>query len=314
MKSLNNVDKVNTVISYVPHGINSSVYKLTNVPADFKSKVFVGKKYKFVLFWMNRNIKRKQPSDVIWAFSKFVDMLPEKDKKSVCLIMHTNPIDSNGTDLVAVKNKIAPDCDVIFSTDRINQEKLNWLYNLSDVTINIAGNEGFGLTTAESIMCETPTIQTVSGGLQDQCGFMYDKSADIVTPPNVDITEDWVEFTADDYVDIGSLHDFRKWEDKVVHGEWVKPVWPRVQTMVGSVPTPYIIDDKVDVTEVSEAIKYWYDMTPTERKRRGKLGRKWMVRDGGLNSETMCKTMADSIDLTLKNWTPKRNYNVFKIT
>ena len=33
-----------------------------------------------------------------------------------------------------------------------------------------------------------------------------------------------------------------------------KAVWSRVQTMVGSVPTPYIIDDKVDVVEVSDAV------------------------------------------------------------
>ena len=56
--------------------------------------------------------------------------------------------------------------------------------------------------------------------------------------------------TADDYKEIGSLHNWREWEDKVTHGEWVKPpVWSRVQTMTGSVPTPYIIDDKVDVIE-----------------------------------------------------------------
>ena len=45
------------------------------------------KDYKFVLFWMNRNIRRKQPSDVIWAYKKFVDGLPEKDRKDCCLLM-----------------------------------------------------------------------------------------------------------------------------------------------------------------------------------------------------------------------------------
>ena len=36
---------------------------------------------------MNRNIKRKQPSDVICAFKKFRDGLPKEDKDKVCLIM-----------------------------------------------------------------------------------------------------------------------------------------------------------------------------------------------------------------------------------
>jgi len=305
MKSINN-DKTDMVISYVPHGINPEIYKPLPVPVDFKTKIFGDKKYKFVIFWMNRNIKRKQPSDVIWAYSKFGDMLPEKDKDSICLLMHTNPVDENGTDLPAVKNCICPDYDIIFSTSRMNQENLNHLYNLSDITINIAGNEGFGLTTAESIMTETPTIQTVTGGLQDQCGFKRDIAGE-------NETENWVEFTADDYKEIGTLHDYRKWEHKVKHGDWVKPVWPRVRTMVGSVPTPYIIDDKVDVTEVADAIKYWYDKTPADRKKRGKIGRKWMLNEGGLHSDNMCKTMADSIELTLKTWKPKKRWEIYKI-
>ena len=152
-------------------------------------------------------------------------------------------VDQNGTDLIKVKEAICPDYDVRFSQARINATQLNYLYNLSDVTINIASNEGFGLTTAESVMAETPIIVNVTGGLQDQCGFKIDGKY----------------LTADDYKEIGSLHDYRKWEDKVTHGEWVKLLWSRVQTMTGSVPTPYIIDDKVDVTETSEAIRYWYD-------------------------------------------------------
>ena len=85
---------------------------------------------------------------------------------------------------------------------------------------------------------------------------------------NVDSKRKMVNISRkEDYKQIGSLHDYRKWEDKVAHGEWVKPVWSRVQTMVGSVPTPYIIDDKVDVVEVSEAIRYWYDIPRQERKK-----------------------------------------------
>jgi len=177
-------------VSYVPHGINSTLYRPVEVPAEFKKQVTGGKDYKFILFWMNRNIKRKQPSDVIWAFKKFRDGLPKKDQDKVCLIMHTAPKDQNGTDLIEVQKRIAPDCDIKFSTDRINQEQLNLLYNIADCTINIAGNEGFGLTTAESVMAGTPTIINVTGGLQDQCGFKVDSKY----------------LTADDYIKIGKFH------------------------------------------------------------------------------------------------------------
>ena len=286
-------------VDYVPHGINSNTYKPTEVPSDFRKQVTGGKDYKFVLFWMNRNIKRKQPSDVIWAFKKFVDGLPEEDRDKTCLIMHTNPVDQNGTNLIEVSNRIAPGCDIKFSTDRVNQEQLNWIYNLSDCTINIAGNEGFGLVTAESVMAETPIIVNVTGGLQDQCGFKKKSTKKYIT--------------ADDYKEIGSLHDWREWEDKVTHGEWVKPVWPRVQTLVGSIPTPYIIDDKVDIYDVTNAIRYWYDKTPQERKEAGKKGRKEFLGEMGLNAKNMCKTLVDGIETTFKKWKPRKRFNVYKI-
>ena len=254
---------------------------------------------------MNRNIKRKQPSDVIWAFKKFVDGLPEEDRDKVCLIMHTAPKDKNGTDLIAVADRIAPNCEIKFSVDRVSQEQLNLIYNSADCTINIAGNEGFGLTTAESVMAGTPTIVNVTGGLQ--CGFKWN-----VAPSNMN--EQWEYLTADDYKDIGSLHEWRKWEDKVTHGEWVKPVWPRVQTMVGSIPTPYIIDDKVDVNDVADAIRYWYDKTPEERKEAGLKGREEFQGEMGLNVKNMCKTLVDGIEKTFENWKPKEKFNVYQIT
>jgi glycosyltransferase involved in cell wall biosynthesis len=286
-------------VSYVPHGINPDTYKPSEVPDEFRQKVLGDKDYDFVLFWMNRNIRRKQPSDVIWAFKKFRDRLPEDKKDKVCLLMHTAPVDKNGTDLFAVKEAIAPECDIKFSADRIDQNQLNYFYSLADCTINIAGNEGFGLVTAESVMAGTPIIVNVTGGLQDQCGFRFENTGQLLTH--------------DDYVEIGSLHDWRKWEDKSEHREWVKPVWPRAQSMVGSVPTPYIIDDKVDVEEVSEAIEYWYNKTPEERKEAGLKGREMFLGKMGLNSENMCKTLVDGIDTTLKNFTPKERYNVYKV-
>ena len=286
-------------VDYVPHGINSNTYKPTEVPSDFRKQVTGGKDYKFVLFWMNRNIKRKQPSDVIWAFKKFVDGLPEEDKNEVCLIMHTAPKDKNGTDLFAVADKIAPGLDIKFSTERINQKELNYIYNIADCTINIAGNEGFGLVTAESVMAGTPIIVNVTGGLQDQCGFKKKSTKKY--------------FTAEDYKQIGSLHNWREWQDKVTHGEWVKPVFPKVQTMVGSLPTPYIIDDKVDVYDVADSIKYWYDKTPKERTKAGLKGRKEFIGEMGLNAKNQNKQMADGILKTIKNFKPKKKFNVYKL-
>lgn len=290
-------DIANCTVKYVPHGINPEIFHKTNVPDDFKKQIFQGFEYKFVLFWMNRNIKRKNPSDVIWAYSKFVDMLPEEDRLKVLLVMHTQAVDENGTNLFRVKDAICPNYKIVFSEARVSQEQLNYLYNISDVTINIAGNEGFGLTTAESLMAETPIIVQVTGGLQDQCGFKKDGKL----------------LMAEEYLEIGSLHDWRKWEGKVEHGEWVKPIWPRVQTMAGSVPTPYIIDDHVDINDVAEAIKYWYDMSKVKRMEAGKKGREFMLGESGLNSENMCLQMHTAIQQSIENFKRKERYKLYRI-
>jgi glycosyltransferase involved in cell wall biosynthesis len=285
-------------VSYVPHGVSKLYQPLDTINEDLKKQLFGDKEYEYVLFWSNRNIRRKQPSDVIWAYKKFVDELPEDKKDKVLLLMHTQPVDENGTDLIAVASRLAGDTDIKFSTSRLSTEQMNQLLNLCDVSINVAGNEGFGLTTAEGIMSGLPSILLVTGGLQDQCGFKLDGKI----------------LTHEDYVKIGSLHDWREWEGKVECGEWVKPIWPRAQSMNGSVPTPYIIDDKVDVTELAEAMKYWYDIPKEERKARGLKGREFFLSEEyGFNSKRMCDTMIDGMETAFENWKPRNRYELFKI-
>jgi len=287
-------------VDYVPHGINSKSFCKTEVPADFKKQILGDKDYKFVLFWMNRNIKRKQPSDVIWAYKMFVDGLPEEDRDKCCLVMHTQPIDNNGTNLFAVKDNICPDYDVKFSTQRIDTKQLNYLYNLSNVTINIAGNEGFGLTTAESIMAETPIIVNVTGGLQDQCGFKYKGKY----------------LTADDYNWVHSLHDYEKWENNpdLTYGEWVKPVWPRTRALVGSPPTPYIFDDRCRWEEVAFKIKEWYDVGDDERRRCGEVGNEFVKsKDSMMTAEMMSKNFTDHMNTAFEKWKPKKQFNIYKV-
>ena len=251
-------------VSYVPHGINPEDYKVAEVPADFKKKIFGDKTYDFVLYWSNRNIRRKQPIEVIYAFKEFVAKLtPEQAKKTV-LLMHTQPVDDNGTDLPRVIADCAPEINVVFDTGRWNETELNYLYNIADVTINIPSNEGFGLATAESIMAGTPIIVNVTGGPQDQCGFVFQ---------NEEVGGNWDYTRPTDYTKWGSLHDWRLWKDKLKWGDWVTPVWSTSRSFTGSVPTPYIFEDHVDYVEVADLIHYWYDMSRDDRKKKGLLGR-----------------------------------------
>lgn len=290
-------EKRNILVKYVPHGIDSDVFKPTTVPAEFRKQIFGDKEYEFVLFWANRNIRRKQPSDVIWAFNRFCEKIGKEAADKCVLVMHTSPVDENGTDLITVKKTIAPDVNIIFSDKRKTNDELNYLYNMADVTINIAGNEGFGLTTAESVMAGTPIIVNVTGGLQDQCGFKMDNEL----------------FSADDYIKIGSLRDWRTWENKVKSGHWVTPIWSRASSLAGSIPTPYIWDDRVDLEEVSEAIHKHWKMDKKESEERGLDGRDRFINTLGLDSKNMCNMMAEGIVETINNWKPVKRFNVYKI-
>jgi glycosyltransferase involved in cell wall biosynthesis len=203
--------------------------------------------------------------------------------------MHTNPMDENGTDLVAVKEAICPNYDVKFTDLRLEQDKLNHFYNAVDCTINIANNEGFGLTTAESLMAGTPIIVNVTGGLQDQCGFSYNEN---------------------DYIQIGSMHDKDKYS-KEQHGEWVIPVWPSAINLNGSIPTPYIFDDRVNDNDVSNAIMKMYKFGKKKRKEKGLAGREFMINN--LSNKIMCDKMIQGIEQTLDNFKPRKRFDLYKI-
>ena len=219
----------------------------------------------------------------------FCDTLSKEESSRCLLLMHTTPIDENGTDLIAVVKSICPDYDVKFINLKLEQEQLNELYNVVDCTINISNNEGFGLGTAESIMAGTPIIVNVTGGLQDQCGFNY---------------------TADDYVTFGSLHN-KKVHGSTKHGEWVVPVWPDVNNLNGSVPTPFIYEDRVNNNMVSSAIGTVYGWDKKERKERGLKGREWAMKN--LSSKVMCDSLIEGIETTLKNYKPKKKFELYKI-
>ena len=289
--------KADWQVDYVPHGINTNIYKPADVPAEFRKEILGEKDYDFVLYWSNRNIRRKQPADVIVAFKKFCDKIGKEKADKVCLVMHTQPVDENGTDLYAVIETMASECNIIFSEKRRPQEELNLIYNMVDATINIANNEGFGLATAESVMAGTPIILNVTGGLQDQCGFKVDGKM----------------LTAEDYIKIGSLHQWREWEGKAKPGPWALPVWSRALALAGSVPTPYIWDDRVDIEDVAEAIEKMYNTPKEVRRANALVGREAFIGEMGLTHTNMCQQLENGIESVFENWKPRERFEVFKI-
>jgi hypothetical protein len=301
--------------TYLPHGVNDKdFYPISVFDKEYKEmqgmrKQLTDDNVEFILLYNNRNIRRKMPGDIVLAFKTFCDMLPKEEADKCALLMHTSPIDDNGTDLPEVARVIAPDCKVYFSDKKLEPNQLNYLYNMADVTINIASNEGFGLGTCESLIAGTPIIVNVTGGLQDQCGFRLKKHNDDKSGYTNEL------LTSEDYKEIKSLHDDRKWANNsdLTWGEWVKPVWPSNRALVGSPQTPYIFDDRCRFDDAADMIKEWYDMSKEDRDECGKKGHEFVMSDDSMMSgKAMSKNFVDHMNRAFDNWKPRKRYSIFK--
>tara|TARA_R110002020_G_scaffold140120_4_gene311396 strand:+ start:1821 stop:3071 length:1251 start_codon:yes stop_codon:yes gene_type:complete len=164
-------DIVETVVpevgsSYLPHAVDDDIFRPMDPEVVVASKTQKGLENKFICFWNNRNARRKQSGTVIWWFKEFLDKVGH-DK--AILIMHTDVKDQHGQDLEAIIHELGlTHGEVLFSREKVNPADLAMMYNMADVTINIADAEGFGLATLESLSSGTPILVTMTGGLQFQ--------------------------------------------------------------------------------------------------------------------------------------------------
>jgi len=158
--------------NFIPHALPENLYfQLSNSDIIKFKETLLGsdRKDHFVGIWVNRNAKRKRPSDLLSSWKLFLDNLEKKKgHKNATLIMHTEPTDSEGPDLFKVVEMLGIEDHVFFSRDRLEFEKINVLYNISDFCINTSYAEGFGLATLESMMTGTPIIAPKTGGLTRQ--------------------------------------------------------------------------------------------------------------------------------------------------
>jgi glycosyltransferase involved in cell wall biosynthesis len=289
-------------LAYIPHGINhiNKFYPISDDDEkgqhnikEVKNTVFRNADVDFVVLYNARNLRRKMTSDVLLAYDYFLKQLSPEEADKCRIVLHTSPVDENGTDLPVVLRDVTPNVKAIFSNQKVPHETLNALYNISDVTINIASNEGFGLSTCESMLAGTPIIVNVTGGLQDQCGFMTDDGEYL--DPDKHFTYDW-----------GSNHDgrYRK------HGEWAFPVFPASRSLQGSPLTPYIFDDRASWEEAGNRILELYNMSREERKFRGLKGREYAMSHGMFTAEKMGELFIENIENVFSTWTPRKRYTL----
>lgn len=161
----------NVPSTYIPHAVDSNYFQsldLKDRQELRKANLHPDDVDKFIIFWNNRNARRKQSGTLIWWFKEWLDQNNLHDKCQ--LIMHTDPKDPHGQDLHHIMDRLGlgEHREVLLSTQKVSLDKMSTFYNLADVTINISDAEGFGLSTLESLACGTPIIVNKTGGLQEQ--------------------------------------------------------------------------------------------------------------------------------------------------
>jgi len=166
--------------NFIPHSLPQDLFFPMKSDEIKKHKIDIlgyDKRDDFVAIWVNRNAKRKRPNDALLSWKLFLDKIEKKTgRRDATLLMHTDPYDTEGPNLVITSESLGINENVVFSNQRLDFDKMNVLYNISDVCFNISYAEGFGLPTLEAMQAGTPIIALKTGGLTRQVVDHRDRS------------------------------------------------------------------------------------------------------------------------------------------
>lgn len=158
--------------NWVPHALPKGLYSQMTPEqrASIRTQALPGKPQdEFVGLWVNRNAHRKRPGDVLMSWRLFIDALKEKHGHTkATLVMHTDPHDQEGPNLIKIVEHLKLFENVTFSVNRVSFPDMNAFYNMCDFTVNISSAEGFGLPTLEAAYVGRPAVALKTGGLTRQ--------------------------------------------------------------------------------------------------------------------------------------------------
>jgi len=127
--------------TYMPHAVDSSVFKALSMEerAELRKKVLPEQDLdKFIVFWNNRNARRKQSGSLLWWWNEWLTKRNLSGKAQ--LIMHTNPFDIHGQNLSQIAEELGmTNREVVFSTKKMSLKALPALYLSADCTVNMTG-------------------------------------------------------------------------------------------------------------------------------------------------------------------------------
>ena len=101
------------------------------------------------------------------------------------------------------------------------------------------------------------------------------------------------------------------------HGEWAVPVFPSNMSIVGSLPTPYIFDDRAEPFHIADQITALYKTkmeTPDVYEEQCKAAREWVTSDESMmTARKMSENVIDGIDETFAKWEPRYAFELIKV-
>lgn len=283
----------NTKETYLPHAIPTDIFKKQSELSvkKFRQENMKADDDTFVIFWNNRNARRKQSGSLIFWYNDFIQKAKKKNKNFKSkLIMHTEPFDPNGQNLYAIIDKLGlTKNEIMISTQKVDIPTMAMIYNCADVTLGISDAEGFGLATFESLSCETPIVVTMTGGLQEQVTPLKKVTEKIMLQRN------------------SKNSGFVEYE----HGIGIEPA---SKAIIGSQEVPYIYEDRLSGESVSDALLKMYEYGPEKRAQLGAAGREHVVKNYGFDK--FQKKWAKIITDTHKefgSWETRKGYKSWEL-
>jgi len=128
--------------NFIPHAIPENMFRPIDDEQVKKAKIAIlgeDRSDHFVGLWVNRNARRKMPGDLLVSWKLFLDELEQKEgHRKATLVMHTDPNDQEGPNLIKIVEMLELQNNVKFSSNRLEFEQMNTLHNISDFYINIS--------------------------------------------------------------------------------------------------------------------------------------------------------------------------------
>lgn len=247
--------------NYIPHALPTNLFHpLPEQNRNEAREKLLGsdKKDNFLLLWVNRNARRKQPGDLLAGWKEFVDKHTAEHgvKPAATLIMHTDPFDMEGPNLVEIVKLLELEDSVRFSNARCDFSDMNMMYNAADAVINVSSAEGFGLSTLEAMYAGKPIIAHATGGLKRQ------------------------------------VRDYKT--DELYGVELV----PDVKSLVGTQMCPFIYEDFLSHKSIANGIMQMYNKSHSERVSIGKRAMEYAHREYNMDSliKSWDDTLTNTID------------------